>query len=103
MEFKHTTPLSTKEHWGEPKQKKVERRDLMARRSHHGWLAAHLLKITSNFVSNFDMSPRCPSKRESKRTCFFFLFQILLFFKFFYYFWKMQMLEKSNMLWKRIK
>jgi hypothetical protein len=25
MEFKHTSPLSTKEHWGEPKQKKEEK------------------------------------------------------------------------------
>jgi hypothetical protein len=62
MKFKHPSPLSTKEHWGEPKQKR--KKDLMAGRPHHGQPVGHSLKIPPNFVSHFVVSPRCPSKRE---------------------------------------
>jgi hypothetical protein len=87
-EFKHLPPLSTKEHCGEPKRKKGkakerrEREDLMAWRPHHGRPTGHLLKITSNFVSHFDMSPRSPKFKPFSFSCFKFFYFFLKIFLF---------------------
>jgi hypothetical protein len=56
MEFKHTSPLSTKEHWGEPKQKEEKERIL--------WPDDHImatrLSILSKFPQTLSPTLTCP-------------------------------------------
>jgi hypothetical protein len=51
-------------------KEKEEMMDFMGGRPHHSLPADHSFKISLNFVSHFDMSPRCPPKENKAKAPF---------------------------------